>query len=87
MLSLKRRDSRTKEEYEAHPMASLDDPSRHPPKEGCPANLFLPFDSSNFSSFRVDGRVESYKFEAISNTLAKFGIKTTKSSAFCQIEI
>lgn len=87
VLSLKRRDARTEEEYKAHPMAGLDDPSRHPPSEECPPNIFVPFASSNLMNFQVDGRVEGYKFEAISNALAKFGIETTKSSAFRRIEI
>ena len=87
VLSLKRRDGRTKEQYEAHPMAGLDNPTRHPGAEDCPPNVFVPFASSNLADFQVDGRVEGYKFEAISSALAKFGIEPTRNSAFRQIEI
>ncbi len=87
VLSLKRRDGRTKEQYEAHPMAGLDDPARHPGPHDCPPNIFVPFANSNFTDFQVDGRAEGYKFEAISNTLAKFGIEATRNSAFHQIKI
>ncbi|MDO6721870.1 hypothetical protein Q4560_01190 [Celeribacter halophilus] len=87
VLSLRRRDGRTKEQYEAHPLAGLDEPSRHPRPEDCPPNIFVPFAPSNFTNFQVDGRIEDYKFDAISYALAKFGIEATKSSAFQEFEI
>lgn len=87
VFNLKRRDGRTKEQYEAHPMAGLDDPSRSPKAEDCPQNVFIPFASENFTDFQVDGRVEGYKFEAISNALAKFGVEATRNRAFHVIEI
>jgi hypothetical protein len=87
VLKLKRRDGRTTEQYKGHPMAGLDDPSRHPKAEDCPPNIFVPFASSNFMDFQVDGRVENYKYEAISNVLAKFGVQISKSSAFSPIDL
>jgi len=87
VLKLTRRDERTIKQYEAHPLAGLDDPARHPKAEDCPPNIFVPFLSSNFSDFQVDGRIEAYKFDAISYALAKFGIEVTKNSAFREIEI
>lgn len=87
VLKLTRRDGRTKEEYEAHPMAGLDGPWRSPRTEDCPPNVFVPFNSSNLGDFQVDGRIEDYKFEAISNALAKFDIKVTRNSAFHSIEV
>lgn len=86
VLNLTRRDGRTKEEYEAHPMRGLDDPSRHPKPEDCPRNIFVPFASSNFTGFEVDGRVEDYKLEAINNVLSKFGFEASRNSAFNPIK-
>lgn len=87
VLKLQRRDGRTKEEYEAHPMAGLDHPARCPNFEDCPPNVFVPFASSDLDDFQVDGRIEGYKFEAIANALGKFGIDVKLSSAFHPIEI
>jgi hypothetical protein len=87
VLSLKRRDGRSKSEYEADPMAGLDHPCRHPKSEDCPPNVFVPFPNSNFIDFQVDGRIESYKFDAISNVLSKFGFELSRNAAFYQIEI
>ena len=55
VLSLYRRDGRSKEEYENHPMAGLDDPCRHPKPSDCPSNIHVPFAPENFISFEVDG--------------------------------
>ena len=87
VLKLKRRDERTKEEYEAHPMAGLDHPARSPKPEDCPPNVFVPFAISELDDFQVDGRIEAYKFEAISNALGKFGVEVKLSNAFHPIEI
>lgn len=87
VLELQRRDGRTKEEYEAHPLAGLNDPAGHPKVEDCPPNVFVPFTNSDLDDFQVDGRIEGYKFEAIENALGKFGIDVKLSSAFNPFEI
>lgn len=87
VLQLQRRDGRTKEEYEAHPFAGLDHPARHPKAEYCPPNVFVPFDISELDDFQVDGRIEGYKFEAITNVLGKFGVDVKLNTAFHPIEI
>lgn len=87
VLSLRRRDGRSKEECEAHPMAGLDDPSRHPEAKLCPPNVFVPFSRSEFSGFQVDGRMEGYKLEAINSILSEFGFTASRNDAFSPIEI
>ncbi|NHF73987.1 hypothetical protein [Paracoccus xiamenensis] len=82
VLQLQRRDGRTKDEYEAHPMAGLDHPARPPKIEDCPPNVFVPFAATELDDFQVDGRIESYKFEAISNALGRFGVDVKLNSAF-----
>lgn len=87
VLSLYRRDACTKAEYEADPMAGLDDPARHPPPDECPHNIFVPFVNDGFLSFETDGRIEDWKFEAISHVLSSFGLTVEKNAVFEQIEI
>ena len=87
ILALKRRDGRSEEEYRKHPMAGLDDPSRHPEPEACPANIFIPFDQGNFLGIEADGRMDDWKFQAIKRILAKYGKDINKSDAFSQLNV
>lgn len=87
VLSLCRRDSRTEEEYEAHPMAGLDGPYRHPKPEDCPPNIFVLYAPSNFLSFDVDGRMPDWQYETVQHILSPFDFSAGRSSVFSRIEI
>lgn len=87
ILSMTRRDGRTKEEYESHPFAGLDGPYRHPKPDLCPSNVFVDFDKENFIDFQVDGRIDDYKFKAIESIFLNFGFSVSRNKAFKRIEI
>jgi len=82
IIQLVRRDHRTKEEYESHRLAGLDDPVRPPASGDCPMNIFAPIEDDFIEELQIDGRLPLWKQDAISIILEKFGLPFTVNKAF-----
>lgn len=87
ILQLTRRDGRTKAEYEADPMAGLDDPARAPAPDKCPQNIYIPIPNNYFDNLEMDGRLVNWKQKALVKVFGDLGYEVTSNSAFGKITV
>lgn len=82
ILQICKRDERTPEEYEAHPMAGLDSPTKLMPPQECQENIYIPLPKGFIKSIKLDSRLPNWKLKAARKILNKYGIEIGVSSAF-----
>lgn len=82
IIQICRRDRRTVEEYQSHPMAGLDDPAKIIPPDDCEENIYIPIPEDFVRSIKLDSRLPDWKLSAVTAILEKYKIEITVSEAF-----